>query len=79
MWKTWVQSQGWKDPLEKETATHPVPLPGQSCGWRSLVGYSPWGRRELDTTEQLHFHFSRVTESMNIVKGGEVKGMTDWV
>ena len=24
--------------------------------WRSLVGYSPWGREESDTTEQLHFH-----------------------
>ena len=26
--------------------------------WRSLVGCSPWGRKELDTTERLHFHFS---------------------
>ena len=36
----------------------PVPLPGKSHGWRSLVGCSPWGRKELDTTERLHFHFS---------------------
>ena len=36
----------------------PVLLPGKSHGWRSLVGCSPWGRQELDTTEQLHFHFS---------------------
>ena len=36
----------------------PVPLPGKSHGWRSLVGYSPWGREESDTTERLHFHFS---------------------
>ena len=36
----------------------PVLLPGKSHGWRSLVGYSPWSREELDTTEQLHFHFS---------------------
>ena len=36
---------------------HPTPelLPGKSHGWRSLVGYSPWGREESDTTEQLHF------------------------
>ena len=36
---------------------HPTPvlLPGKSHGLRSLVGYSPWGRKELDTTEQLHF------------------------
>ena len=39
---------------------HPTPvlLPGKSHGQRSLVGYSPWGREELDTTEQLPFHFS---------------------
>ena len=36
----------------------PVLLPGKSHGWRSLVGCSPWGREESDTTEQLHFHFS---------------------
>ena len=39
---------------------HPTPvlLPGKSHGRRSLVGWSPWGRSELDTTERLHFHFS---------------------
>ena len=36
----------------------PVLLPGKSHGRRSLVGCSPWGRYESDTTEQLHFHFS---------------------
>ena len=36
----------------------PVLLPGKSHGRRSLVGCSPWGREELDMTEQLHFHFS---------------------
>ena len=36
----------------------PVLLPGQSRGWRSLVGCSPWGRWESDTPERLHFHFS---------------------
>ena len=35
----------------------PVLLPGKSHGWRSLVGYSLWGREESDTTERLHFHF----------------------
>ena len=33
----------------------PVLLPGKSHGRRSLVGYSPWGRKESDTTEWLHF------------------------
>ena len=38
---------------------HPTPvlLPGKSHGRRRLVGFSPWGREESDTTEQLHFHF----------------------
>ena len=36
----------------------PVLLPGKSHGWRSLVGCSPWGCWELDTTQWLHFHFS---------------------
>ena len=36
----------------------PVLLPGKSHGWRSLVGYSPWGIEESDRTERLHFHFS---------------------
>ena len=39
---------------------HPTPvlLPGKSQGQRSLVGCSPWGCQESDTTERLHFHFS---------------------
>ena len=39
---------------------HPTPvlLPGKSHGWKSLVGSSPWGRYESDTTERLPFHFS---------------------
>ena len=39
---------------------HPTPvlLPGKSHGQRSLVGCSPWGHEESDTTEQLDFHFS---------------------
>ena len=33
----------------------PALLPGKPHGWRSLVGYSPWGCEESDTTERLHF------------------------
>ena len=36
----------------------PLLLPGKSYGWRSLVDYSPWGRKESDMTERLQFHFS---------------------
>ena len=35
----------------------PILLPRKSHRRRSLVGYSPWGRKELDTTQRLHFHF----------------------
>ena len=46
--------------IEWRRRWHPPPvlLPGKSHGWRSLVGCSPWGRKESDTTERLHFHFS---------------------
>ena len=40
----------------------PVLLPGKFHGRRSLVGCSPWGRKESDMTEHLHFHFSRTGE-----------------
>ena len=41
----------------KRMATTPVFLSGEFHGQRSLVGYSPWGHKELDTTEQLtHTH-----------------------
>ena len=40
-----------KDPLEEHMATHSSTLAGESHGQRSLVGYSPWGRKELDMTE----------------------------
>ena len=39
-------------------APHSSTLPGKSHGPRSLVGSSPWGRKESDTTERLHFHIS---------------------
>ena len=51
MQETWVCSLGQGDPLEKGMA--PVFLPGESYGQRSLAGYSPWGCKESDTTEQL--------------------------
>ena len=41
------------DPLEKERATTPIFLPGESQGQRSLVGYSPWGHKESDMTKWL--------------------------
>ena len=42
----------------------PVPLSGESHGWRSLVGCSPWGHLESDMTERLHFHFHALEKEM---------------
>ena len=39
-------------------------LPGKSHGWRSVVGYSPWGRKESDMTERPHFHFHTYISSL---------------
>src|SRR5574340_1189981 len=47
-----------KIPWRRAWQPTPVFLPGESHRERSLVGCSPWGREELDTTERLHFHFS---------------------
>ena len=43
---------------EKAMAPHSSTLAWKIHGQRSLVGCSPWGREESDTTERLHFHFS---------------------
>ena len=47
-----------KIPWRRKWQPTPVLLPGKFHGWRSLVGYSPWGCKESDKIEQLHFHFS---------------------
>ena len=48
MWETQVRSLDRENPLEKGMATTPVFLPGKSHGPKSLVGYSPWGHKDLD-------------------------------
>ena len=53
-WETWVRFLGWEDPLAEGMATHSsilaLRIPKDK---RSLVGYSPWGSKEWDTTERL--------------------------
>ena len=51
MQEMWLPSLGQEDPLEEGMAAHPSILAGESRGQRSLVGCSPWGRKELDMTE----------------------------
>ena len=53
MWETRVQALGWEDPWRRKWQSTPVLLPGKSHGQRSLVGYSLWGCKESDMTEQL--------------------------
>ena len=48
MWETWVQSLGWENPRRRERLPTPVLWPREFHGL-----YSPWGRKESDTTEQL--------------------------
>ena len=47
--KSQTQLSTWYTPM-------PVCLPGEFLGQRGLAGYSPWGRKESDTTEQLHIN-----------------------
>ena len=54
MQKTWVQFLGQEDLLEKEMATHSSILAWNIPWTEELGGYSPWGRKESDTTERLH-------------------------
>ena len=50
MWETQVQSLGWEDLWRRKWQPTPVLLPGKFHGWRSVVGYSPWGHKESDMT-----------------------------
>ena len=61
----WVQ----KIPLRREWQPTLVFLPGESHGQRSLVGYSPWGCNESDTTETLtlSLSLSMVEEVLNFI------------
>ena len=46
----WVRKIPWR----RKWQPIPVFLPGESHGQRNLMGYSPWGRKDLDTTKQLN-------------------------
>ena len=55
IWENWLSSKKTTNNKtgENKWQSTPVLLPGKSHGQRSLAGYSPWGHKELDTTEQL--------------------------
>ena len=57
MQETWVRSLGWEGPLEEGMAIHSIFLPGEFHEQNNLVGYSPWGHKESDTTKRYtHTH-----------------------
>ena len=62
-WETQVRFLGWENPVQKEWQPTPVFLSGKSYGWRSLVGYSPWGHKQSDTTERLSLTHSLTASS----------------
>ena len=59
MQETWFDLWVRKIPWRKEWQPTAVFLSSEFQGQRSLVGYSPWGRKESDTTKQLTPHTSR--------------------
>ena len=66
--ETWVQSLGREDPLEKEMATHSSIL-AWKIPWKEKPDrlHSPWGRKESDMTERLHFDFFNIQEARQFI------------
>ena len=71
----WVRKIPWR----RAWPPTPVFLPGESHGQRSLAGYSPWGRKELDMTEATHAHvIYQLNLQMAIINGNTAWQML-WV
>ena len=66
MGETGFNSWVGKIPWRRKWQSTPAFFPGKAHGRRSLIGYSPWGQKELDTTERLHFHFHCLASSNEI-------------
>ena len=66
MRETQVRSLGREDPLEEEMAAHSNAL-AWKIPWTEKpgAGYCPWGRKELDTTERLHFSLSQASPAIS--------------
>jgi len=58
--ETTVRFLGWNNPLERGMAIHFSILAWRIPWTEKPVGYSPWGPKESDLTEQLHLHFLNV-------------------
>ena len=62
MWETWVWSLDQEEPLEREMATHSSILAWRIPWIEEPAGLHPWGRKELDPTEQLTRTFSTASK-----------------
>ena len=62
MFHAWIGKIPWRRKWEPT----PVFLPGKSHGQRSLVGFSPWGFKESDLTEQLSAHIHIISSALYI-------------
>ena len=64
MRETWVRSLGREDPLQKEMTSHSSTIAWKIPWTEEPVGYTPWGRKESDTTERLHFPFQNENDAL---------------
>ena len=65
----WFDPRVGKIPRSRKWQPAPVFLPGKSHGQRSLAGYSPWGRKELDRTQRMHAHMRMRTHTHTHTSG----------
>ena len=68
VWENRVRSLVGKIPWRRKWQHTLVLLPGKFHGLRSLIGYSPWGHKELDTTEQLHLKWNARNIKTNAIR-----------
>ena len=79
MREAWVQSLDWKNPLKEDMATlFSVLTLEDPQGRRSLAGYSPWRRKDMDTTEWLSIHTWGIDSFCNITSGTLQKKNHSW-
>ena len=78
MQETWFDPWVGKIPWRRKWQSTPVLLPGKSHGQKSLVGYSPWGRKELDMTEHTFFLLSGLYSSVQICHSVMSDSATPW-
>ena len=77
LWETGVRSLGFgKIPWKRARQPTPVFLPGESHGQSSMVGYGPWGFKELDKTERLSIPLVRASQLVLVVNNLPVNAET---